>query len=77
MIQDVASRDYGELSSPIGTGFLPENFIPPASIDLPRAYGGDLLLSTINRGKDPSTTPLTQGMLRHCFLAFWLRSVSK
>ena len=29
------SRDNGELSSPIETGFLPENFIPPASIDPP------------------------------------------
>ena len=42
-----------------------------------KACGGDLQLSTINRGKDPSTTPLTQGMLRHRFSAFWLRSVSK
>ena len=35
------------------------------------------ILSTINRGKDPSTTPLTQGMLRHPFSAFWLRSANK
>ena len=42
-----------------------------------KACGGNLLLSTINCGKDPSTTPLTQGMLRHRFSAFWLRSVSK
>ena len=34
-LQDVVSRDYGEPSSPIGTGFLPENFIPPTLIDPP------------------------------------------
>ena len=34
-LQDVVSRDYGEPSSLIGTGFLPENFIPPPSIDPP------------------------------------------
>lgn len=34
-LQDVALREYGEPSSPIGTGFLPENFIPRASIDPP------------------------------------------
>ena len=34
-LQDVVSRDYGEPSSPIGTRFLPENFIPPTLIDPP------------------------------------------
>ena len=34
-LQEVVSRDYGEPSSPIGTGFLPENFILPTLIDLP------------------------------------------
>ena len=42
------------------------------SAGLARACGGNLLLSTINCGKDPSTTPLTQGMLRPRFSAFWL-----
>ena len=35
---------------------------------------GDLLLSTIYCGKDPSTTPLIEGIIGYRFSAFWLRS---
>ena len=41
---------------------------------LKRASGGDVLTTTISRGSDPSTTPLTAGILGYRFSAFWLRS---
>ena len=40
---------------------------------LARASGGDVLTTTISRGSDPSTTPLTAGILGYRFSAFWLR----
>ena len=43
-------------------------------LGLARASGGYLLLSTIYCGKDPSTTPLIEGIGGYRFSAFWLRS---
>ena len=43
---------------------------------LERACGGDVLTTTISRGSDPSTIPLTVGILGYHFSAFWL-SVSE
>ena len=47
-----------------------------ALMALARASGGDVLTTTISRGSDPSTTPVTAGILGYRFSAFWLTDVS-